>query len=232
MAGAAAAEALAQMMEDANTDAETETKEEEAENTCAECQEIDCFTPPEGADPEEFARQLKEQQDAINNMSPDELLGNMDRYAEFGRPAADAAARQAARNKWIADRTRALTGQYRAEGMSAADAAAKAAGDAASEASGLNATHTPDLVAGGDGTISGLGDASVNKSIGSQWGHGRADQLRSNAEEAKKQGKDKMDVNLEVCPDDKGGKSGTEGTSGPSGAPGGSGSGSGTPPMS
>lgn len=232
LAGRAAATALAQMMEDANEDAETETKDEEAEKACAECSEIKCFTPPDGADPEEFARQLKEQQDAINNMSPDELLGNMDRYAQFGRPAADAAARQAARSKWITDRTRVLTDQYRAGGMGPAAAAARAASEAASEASGLNATHTPDLVAGGDGTISGLGDASVNKSIGSQWGHGRADQLRSAAEDAKAKGKDKMDVKLEVCPDKAGtnGDAGSTGGSSPS-APS-QGSGTGSPPTS
>jgi hypothetical protein len=38
--------------------------------------------------------------------------------------------------------------------------------------------HDPDQVAGGDGdALTGLGNSSVNSSIGSQWGNGRAEEL-------------------------------------------------------
>ena len=33
----------------------------------------------------------------------------------------------------------------------------------------LNALHNPDMIAGGNDLVEVLGDASVNKSIGSQW---------------------------------------------------------------
>ena len=85
-------------------------------------------------------------------------------------------------------------------------------------------------IAGGDGTISGLGDARVNSSIGSQWRHGRADQLRQNAENAKKAGAEKMDVELEICPEDEGGGAGTSSPS--TSGPGSPGSGTGDVPMS
>ena len=226
MAGKAAAAALANAMEKADEDVEAvpDTKAE----PCKDCGEIDCFSPPEGADPDEFKRQLQEQQDAINNMKPGDLLNNMQKYASGGRPAGDAAARRLARKDGQAARASDLTQQFRSEGMSASDAASKAASQVASEMAQLNATHTLDLIAGGDGSISGLGDASVNKSIGSQWKNGRAAQLKKHAEVAKKKGK-KMNVELNPCPDKGGGgkKDGKGGTGST-----GTGQGNSTPPTS
>lgn len=226
MAGKAAAAALANAMEKADEDAKPipDTKAE----PCKDCGEIDCFSPPEGADPDEFKRQLKEQQDAINNMKPDDILNNMQKYASGGRPAGDAAARRLARNDGQRARTRELERQFQSQGKSASDAAAAAASQVASEMAQLNATHTLDLIAGGDGSISGLGDASINKSIGSQWKHGRAAQLKKHAEDAKKKGK-KMNVELNECPDKGGG--GKKGGKGGVGSPG-AGQGNSTAPTS
>ena len=63
----------------------------------------------------------------------------------------------------------------------------------------LDVLHTPDLGAGGGGRISGLGDPSVNRSIGSRWGNGRAARLKRRAEQARVQGVDQTDVELEIC---------------------------------
>lgn len=232
-AGRAAAEALANAMENANEEAEQESAEE-AEATCAECGEIDCFTPPDGADPAEFAKQLKEQQDAIKRMSPDELLQNIDRYALQGRGAGDALARRLARDAYRVRRLAEERARLLAMGRTPAQAATEAAINIAREMRDLDVLHTPDLGAGGSGDISGLGNRSINRSIGSQWGKGRADQLRRAAEEAKKQGKDKMDVELEICSDGGQGGASPGGTS-PGGGPSpgsGSGAGSGNIPMS
>ncbi len=68
-----------------------------------------------------------------------------------------------------------------------------------------DATHSLDWAAGGDGTMSGTGGRSENRSIGSQWGKSgegesktRAENLRDEAEKAKKDGK-KMNVKLKRC---------------------------------
>jgi polyhydroxyalkanoate synthesis regulator phasin len=170
MAGRAAAEAIASYMEGANEAAETETKEQEAAKTCVDCGEIDCFSPPEGSTPdqiEEFKRQLKEQQDAINDISPDQLVKNMENYEEFGRGAKDAVDRATARDGWIQNRVTELLKRDPSMTRKGAEQAAKG------ELSTMDVIHTPDLSAGGTGKISqhngGMGPRSVNRSIGSQW---------------------------------------------------------------
>ena len=227
-AARAAAAAISQMMEDANEDAEEQTEEQDATQTCADCGEIDCFSPPDGADPEEFARQLQEQEDAINNMSPDELLNNMRNFRANGRGSGDAAARRQTRGEFRTRRTRELTEEYLANNptMSIGEAQAAAAAQAGRELAELAATHVLDMIAGGDGSISGLGNSRINSSIGSQWRHGRAEQLRQNAQKAKEQGAEKMDVSLEVCPEE--GADGQGGSTPTESGPGSPGTGSGT----
>ncbi|WP_414833993.1 polymorphic toxin type 15 domain-containing protein [Afifella sp. YEN Y35] len=221
MAAKAAAEALASYMEEANDDAETQTKDKETTEACVDCGDIDCFNPPEGADPEEFRRQLEEQQDTINNMNPDELIRNMDRYKKYGRPASESANRKLVREKYRRNRTKKLERQYELRGE--VNAEELAAADVAREMASLAATHALDLFAGGDGSISGLGDKSINSSLGPQWKGKRAAQLRRHAENAKKQGR-RMNVNLEECPpDDDVSKSGADENGGTIGAGQGSG---------
>lgn len=213
IAARAAAAAIANMMEEANEDAEAETKEEEATTTCADCGDIDCFTPPESADtPEkiqEFKDQLQAQQDGINNTSPSDLLRNMDNYVNGGRAAGDAAARATARANYIATRTGELLARYLSQGMDPGLADAKAKSEAASSARGLDVLHSPDLSAGGTpGGTTGLGLRGNNRSIGAQWntrGPGsdltRREQLRANAESAKADGANTMNVELKMCED-------------------------------
>ncbi|AAK89090.1 polymorphic toxin type 15 domain-containing protein [Agrobacterium fabrum] len=199
MAGRAAASAIASYMEDANVDADAKTKESEQAKPCVDCGEIDCFSPPEGATPkqvEEFRRQLKEQQDEINRMEPDDLVRNIDKYRQQGRPTDDAANRRQSREDYRTDRTRELEEKYLSKGRN--DYKEQAANDVAEEMKKLAATHTLDLVAGGDGSISGLGDKSINSSLGSQWKGRRSEQLRSHAKKAAEQ-KKKMNAKLEEC---------------------------------
>lgn len=225
MAGRALAEALVSAMEEAKEE------EDAGAEACAECGEIDCFKVPPGMDPEEFRKQLEMQQNAINGMSPDQLLGNIERFARYGRTQNDAATRAAARRQWINNRIR----EIRSADPSMTQSAARA--QATAEASTLAALHAPDLVAGGDGTIEGLGDARINSSIGSQWNqvgsngqYTRAEQLKNAAREARRQGKEKMDIKLEICPEEGGGS--PSGGANPSGGPGSPGSGNGDIPMS
>jgi Novel toxin 15 len=215
MAGKAAAAALANAMEKADEDAEA-VPDAKAE-PCKDCGEIKCFEKPDGADPEEFKRQLQEQQDGINRMKPEDLLSNMDKFAQSGRPAGDARARRAVRNDWREKRVEAL----RKLGNSpvVADQIAR------DEMKTLDALHAPDLAAGGDGTFAdrGLGPSSSNRSIGPQWDRERLGQLKEHGKKAKKQGK-KNNVELKMCPEKNGGRKGSG-----SPAPRGNGNGSSNP---
>jgi len=238
MAGRAAAEAIASYMEGANEAAETETKEQEAAKPCVDCGEIDCFNPPEGSTPDqidEFKRQLKEQQDAINEIPPDTLLKNMDNYEEIGRGAKDAADRARARDNWIDNRAEELLSQNSGMGRKAARDAA------AGEIKTMDVIHTPDLSAGGTGRLStensGMGPRSANRSIGSQWSktgpnsdQTRLQQLKEHAQKAKEKG-ERTNADLKICEDGKSSKSGKRS----GGSSGGSGKGQGGPgnvPMS
>jgi membrane carboxypeptidase/penicillin-binding protein PbpC len=215
IAGKAAAAALANAMEEADEDAKPipDTKAE----PCKDCGEIKCFEKPEGADPEEFKRQLKEQQDGINRMKPDDLLNNMDKFAQNGRPSGDAKARRDVRNDWLQRRRAELEGKN----FSPSEAGRMAL----DEMKTLDALHAPDLAAGGDGTFAdrGLGPRSSNRSIGPQWDKERLGQLKEHGEKAKKQGK-KNNVELKMCPEKSGGEKGSS-----SPAPKGNGNGSTNP---
>lgn len=195
----------AQKISEANSQADSELKDTPQDEVCADCGEVGCFNTPEGGDPDEMDRQLKEQQDAINKKSPDEILDRLNKFAEEGRPN-DSAERNAARAQARNDAAKEAYTQARAAGKSRAEAeaAAQQAGDAA--LAGKDATHELDWVAGGDGKLSGLGDSKTNRSIGSQWTHKtpgssttRVEDLRNAAEAAKKAGKKTMDVELKRC---------------------------------
>ncbi len=197
--------AVAHAVSNANQKADTDLKDTPQDQACAECGEVGCFNTPEGGDPDELERQLDEQQKAINDKSPDEILDRLKKFDEEGRPN-DAADRAAAREQARQAAARAARKAARAQGKSPAeaDAAANAAGDEA--VAGKDATHELDWVAGGDGKISGMGDSKTNRSVGSQWNKKspgsattRRDDLKKAAEAAKKAGKKKMTVKLKKC---------------------------------
>jgi hypothetical protein len=126
--------------------------------------EIPCFNKPAGVSDADFMEQLQEQENAINNSDISELVARRDMVKQVGTGALrDAAAQRVARQKWLADRAQEIRSTL---GVSPI----KAEKMAQDEASKLHATHVLDIVAGGDpSVISGLQNASVNSSIGSQW---------------------------------------------------------------
>jgi hypothetical protein len=197
----------------ANEKADEKLKEGDSTEACADCGDgPECFEPPEGADPEEFARQLAEQEAELNKLSPDELLkrlaeGDARKLSTGGyRGAGDAAARQAAREAAYEEARVAAVKRLMKEGAPLAEIEERAAKEAAAALAGKDATHALDWIAGGDGAISGLGDSGVNRSIGSQWsktGSGsqlsRREQLREAAKKAKARGDSKMNLDLKEC---------------------------------
>ena len=191
---------------------QSQLKDSPQVEACADCGDgPDCFEPPDRNDPKklaEFRRQMKGQQDGINKLSPDQVMNNIDHYAEEGRGGypGEAADRRAFRQTQWDEAYKKAVNRYSQDpntAVKADDLARQAADDTLS---GKAALHNPDMVAGGKPTATDLGDAGANSSLGSQWGKtrsgsklSRAQQLRKAAEKAKQAGKSKMDVNLNEC---------------------------------
>ncbi|WP_228470734.1 polymorphic toxin type 15 domain-containing protein [Listeria welshimeri] len=113
-------------------------------------------------DPEEFARQLKDQEKGMNELTVDEYLKNRERYIAEGRALEGNAAQQAAREKAYIEKFEEL----RDAGLSAQEAKTQTNKWLDTQA----ALHNPDQIAGGrDDIIGGMGNKGINSSIGSQW---------------------------------------------------------------
>lgn len=155
--------------------------------------EIPCFNKPTGVSDKDFMDQLQEQENAINNSDISELIARRDMVKQVGTSALrDVAAQTAARKKWLDDRIDELID---IDEM----LPGKAAQVAAAEAAKLHATHVLDIVAGGDpSVISGLQNASVNSSIGSQW-KSRVGALDDALSEHSAMGGVKANVKLRKC---------------------------------
>jgi hypothetical protein len=178
-------------IDDVSASVEAREKAKAQDNVrVTKAKEIPCFNRNPKHDKKEFDRQLKEQEDELNNTSPDDYL---DRKAN--PPDRVPEAQQAARDDYVARRTEELAG----EGTFGAEAQAQIA----QEMKGLDATHALDIIARGDpNKISGLADRGVNRSIGPQWTKGgRLEALDQAAEEAKARGDKKLKVKLRNCED-------------------------------
>ena len=164
---------------------------------CASCKkEVKCFKKPKGMSDKEFDRQLKEQQDAINNTTADTLTSRRDAIRAAGgtSPLRDLAAQSGAR---AAYRSRELQKLIKG-GMNPRIASRQIN----KRMTNLAATHRLDIIAGGDPSdISGLGDKRVNSSLGSQWRGARSQELEEIARQQKKEGlgREKMNVKLKKC---------------------------------
>nr|WP_234969340.1 polymorphic toxin type 15 domain-containing protein [Bacillus mediterraneensis] len=113
-------------------------------------------------DSKEFARQLKDQEKGMNQLTVEEYLKNRERYIAEGRAIEGNAAQQAAREKALNKKIEELF----ESGMSWEAAEIKANSWLKTQA----ALHNPDQIAGGKPlNIGGLGDRRINSSIGSQW---------------------------------------------------------------
>lgn len=157
-----------------------------------------CFDKPPGADQQEFERQLKEQQDELNNMSPEQYQANRGRFLQQGRGAGDATARRNARNGHKAQRENELFRENLSKGMNPVAAKMQAKAQTSAEMAALDALHALDTVAGGDPTkIIRLGDSGINRAIGRQW-KSRVQQLDEYAKGVKGK-QEKMKVKLMEC---------------------------------
>jgi Novel toxin 15 len=114
-----------------------------------------CFELPPGANEEEFRKQLKEQQDELNRLSPDEYLKRRDIFGQNGRPN-DGADRARARREWRRNEEQRIRDRLLGQDWLPQDAAAEATRLVDEMMSSLDATHALDWIAGGDGRISGL----------------------------------------------------------------------------
>ncbi len=113
-------------------------------------------------DSDEFARQLKDQEKGLNELTVDEFIKNRDKYIQNGRAKEGDAAQKLARKKALQDKIEEL----REQGLSYKDAEKEANKWIKDQA----ALHNPDQIAGGDPLhITGMGDKRINSSIGSQW---------------------------------------------------------------
>ncbi|TYR78597.1 hypothetical protein FZC66_18510 [Priestia megaterium] len=113
-------------------------------------------------DSEEFARQLKDQEKGMNELTVDEYLKNRERYISEGRALEGNAAQQTAREEAFSDKIAELM----ANGKSFDEAEKEAKEWLNTQA----ALHNPDQIAGGKpDKIGGMGHKEINSSIGSQW---------------------------------------------------------------
>lgn len=119
----------------------------------------------------EYARQLRDQQDGMNDMTVGEYLDARNAYTELSRKGvSNGKAQEAARAELQNQIADSVQNSMEASGMDsyeAAEAAEKRAGEIMSN---LAALHNPDMVAGGQDVIGRVGDARVNSSIGGSWG--------------------------------------------------------------
>ncbi|EOV9527781.1 polymorphic toxin type 15 domain-containing protein [Bacillus cytotoxicus] len=113
-------------------------------------------------DSEEFARQLKDQEKGMNELTVDEYLKSRERYIAQGRAIEGNAAQQAAREEAYVQKVNEL----QREGLTLSNAKKKAKEWLDTQA----ALHNPNQIAGGKAEIiGGMGDKRINSSIGSQW---------------------------------------------------------------
>ncbi|ENH8185357.1 hypothetical protein ABWR82_004692, partial [Salmonella enterica subsp. enterica] len=156
---------------------------------------------------QEYARQLKGQQDAINGMTADEFKAARQAFKTHGRDAGSGNAQKAARARVEDDIKDSIYNKLRRENpnMSPKEIDAEASRKAADAVEKLAALHEPDMVAGGAGgraNLDNLGDRGVNSSIGASWNQdSRLSTLDEAAEDLVKagNGSEKMNVKLELC---------------------------------
>jgi hypothetical protein len=160
---------------------------------------VPCFDLPKGVNRDEFRRQLKEQQAAINKMSADEMA-----YAHTALDQAREAWTKGGKKGSFTNLLRDSKAQTAArddfrkslEGLNYTETQINQA------MSSVNATHFLDIIAGGNPSDLGIGGAAENQRIGPMWTQkGRAESLREEANLLRKDGKSghKMNVELKIC---------------------------------
>lgn len=148
-----------------------------------------------------FARQLKNQEAGLNDLTVGEYIENRNRYKKLKR-AGTGLAQEDFREDFSDDLQSSLFKSYKGK-MSPKEAKQKAAQRSREIMNDLAALHDPDMIAGGSDKVSRMGHKGVNSSIGSQWRNkARLAQMDEQAQAALDTlGPDaKMNVALERCP--------------------------------
>ena len=116
-------------------------------------------------DPEEFERQLKMQNEGLNNLTLEEYLTNRENFRERGRSNEGNKAQKEARRDARDAKAKKLR---KKEGLGDVEAEIKANEWLKTK----HALHSPDQIAGGNpNKVTGVGDKRVNASLGGQWRH-------------------------------------------------------------
>ena len=119
------------------------------------------------ADKAEYIRQLKNQEEALNNLTIQEYLDNIENYKINGRGSESAKVQKKIRK----DALNLKIEELRDSGVSYSEAKKQAEKWLSTQA----VFHNPDMIAGGNPfSVTGVGEARINSSIGSQWGNGKA----------------------------------------------------------
>ncbi|WP_433925327.1 PAAR domain-containing protein [Stenotrophomonas nematodicola] len=168
--------------------------------------DLPCFTPhklPASKYPE-MDRQLKGQEQGLNDMSVEEYIKAREAFDPKNRDRSVAAdARAKFSSKVYAEKLDELTNQ----GLSIKEAEKQASAHAESTMKVMHALHNPDLVAGGNDKIADFGDGRVNSTIGWQWKNakngkksriGELDEAAANVPVGERS-KTKMNGGLERC---------------------------------
>ncbi|EPA8594098.1 polymorphic toxin type 15 domain-containing protein [Vibrio parahaemolyticus] len=148
-----------------------------------------------------FARQLKHQENGLNDLTVGEYIENRTRYKEIKR-AGTGMAQEDFRKIFSDELKESLNDSY-LDRMTANEAKKEAESRSAEIMENLAALHDPDMIAGGKDNVSRMGDKGVNSSLGSQWrSQSRLAQMDAQAQKALETlGPDaKMNVSLERCP--------------------------------
>lgn len=166
----------------------------------------------------EYSRQLKRQQDAINDMTATEFMIARKAYKKEGRNKSAQQLQENYRKVRAQAIQSSLVKTLKKQGASPADAKKIAKERTEKIMDNMAALHEPDMVAGGwnDPKPSGLGNTKVNSSIGGSWTksvntiddvtgkpikESRIITMEKTANDAIKngQGNVKMNIELEVC---------------------------------
>ncbi len=163
--------------------------------------DIGCFKTGKKIDKNKFSeydRQLKRQENGLNNMTVEEYIKGREAYKNIGRGSGTEQVK--ARSKEQKRLAKEFSEDYQKQGMSATHAKQMANKRSDEVMKELAALHEPDMVAGGKNKIGGFGDSQVNKSIGGGW-KGKVDKLDEEVAKipAIERGKTRMNVDLKRC---------------------------------
>jgi hypothetical protein len=153
---------------------------------------------------EDMAKQLRRQEERINELTAAQFKAARDNYGQYGRNPLAAGKQKAFGGKFAEDVAASIRDSLERSGLGTGDAKRLAAQRTEQLTSKLAALHEPDMVAGGwlQPATDRMGRADVNKAIGGSWNQaGRVTAMDAAAEDAIGSGgaDAKMNVKLEVC---------------------------------